>query len=175
MSTFRLKNGTEVTIRAIRPADEPLIVALHAGHSEHTLRMRFFSLVKTLSHDSLARLCHLDHDREMALVAVSPGGGGPHILGVSRYSLTDEPGAAEFALVVGDAHQRQGLGRHLLTRLIDIAQERGVKRLVGEVLAENYPMLDLTASLGFRPEGVEDGVIKVALPLNQEESSRQPV
>jgi len=175
MTTFRLKNGTEVTIRAIRPEDEPLIIALHAGHSEYTLRMRFFSLVKTLSHDSLIRLCHLDYDREMALVAVRHDGDSPHILGVSRYSLTDEPGAAEFALVVGDAHQRQGLGRHLLTRLIDIARESGVKRLVGEVLAENYPMLDLTASLGFRPEGVEDGVVKVALELKEEESVPQPV
>ena len=55
--------------RPIRPEDEPLIIALHAAHSEHTIRMRFFSMVKTLSRDSLIRLCHLDYDREMA-----PGG-----------------------------------------------------------------------------------------------------
>ena len=71
---FRLRDGREVTIRPIRPEDEPLIIALHAGHSEHTIRMRFFSLVKTLSRDSLIRLCHLDYDREMALVAVLHGG-----------------------------------------------------------------------------------------------------
>jgi acetyltransferase len=172
---YRLKDGTEVTVRAIRPEDEPLIIALHAGHSEHTLRMRFFSLVKTLSHDSLIRLCHLDYDREMALVAVSHDGDGPHILGVSRYYLNPEPGAAEFALVVGDAYQRQGLGRHLLTRLIAIARERGVKRLEGQVLAENRPMLDLTASLGFRPEDAEDGVVTVGFELKREGPSLQPV
>src|SRR5262249_39773787 len=66
---FRLDDGTEVTVRAVAPEDGPLIIALHAGHSPHTIRMRFFSMVKTLSRDSLLRLCHLDYDREMALLS----------------------------------------------------------------------------------------------------------
>jgi acetyltransferase len=163
---FRLKDGAEVTVRAIRPEDEPLIIAFHASHSEHTIRMRFFSMVKTLSRDSLIRLCHLDYDREMALVAVKRDADGSHILGVSRYYLHPETSSAEFALIVGDAYQRQGLGRHLLTRLIAIARERGVKRLVGQVLSENTPMLELTSSLGFRPtDRPEDAVVTVELDL----------
>src|SRR5207253_47294 len=79
---LRLRDGTEATVRAIGPEDEPLIVELHASHSEQTLRMRFFSLVKTLSRESLIRLCHLDYDREMALVAVSGQGKAAKILGV---------------------------------------------------------------------------------------------
>src|SRR5262249_46907729 len=142
---FSLRDGTQVTVRAIRPEDEPLIIDLHARHSEHTIRMRFFSLVKSLSRDSLIRLCHLDYDRGMALVAVLREGSTSQVLGVSRYYLHPETGTAEFALVVGDAHQRQGLGRHLLQRLIEIARERGVRRLVGLVLRENAPMLALTA------------------------------
>src|SRR5262249_8658803 len=147
---FTLRDGTRVVVRAIRPEDEPLIIDLHSRHSEHTIRMRFFSLVKTLSRDSLIRLCHLDYDREMALVAVLSSGERTQILGVSRYCLHPETGAAEFALVVEDAHQRKGLGRHLLTRLIDIARERGVKKLVGQVLRENAPMLAMTTGFGFR-------------------------
>jgi acetyltransferase len=166
VTPFTLKDGTKVTIRPIRPEDEPLIIDLHGRHSERTIRMRFFSLVKTLSRDSLIRLCHLDYDREMALAAVLEGEGGPMILGVSRYYLHPETGSAEFALVVGDAHQGQGLGRHLLTRLIEIAKERGVKKLVGQVLRENAPMLALTTSLGFStPVTVEDDVVKVELGL----------
>ena len=158
---FRLRDGTEVTVRAISPEDEPLIVDLHARHSEHTIRMRFFSLVKTHTRDSLIRLCHLDYDREMALAAVRRVDGQAQMLGVSRYYLHPETGEAEFALVVGDAHQRQGLGRHLLQRLIAVARERGVRRLAGLVLRENGPMLALTASLGFsKPETVEDGVVR---------------
>jgi acetyltransferase len=165
-SPFAMRDGTNLTVRAIRPEDEPLIVALHAGHSERTIRMRFFSLVKTLSRDSLIRLCHLDYDREMALVAVLTKHDESKILGVSRYYLHPETGAAEFALIVGDAHQRKGLGRHLLTRLIDIARERGVRKLVGQILRENEQMLALTASLGFSPPvTVEQGVVKVEMEL----------
>jgi acetyltransferase len=164
--TIRLRNGDEVTVRAMRPEDEPLIIAMHARHSEHTIRMRYFSLVKILSRDSLIRLCHLDYDREMALATVKKDGAGEMMLGVSRYYLHPETGDAEFALIVSDAHQRQGLGRQLLQRLIEVARERGVKRLVGLVLRENAPMLALTASLGFAPpDPVEEGVVRVELSL----------
>jgi acetyltransferase len=166
VAPFTLRDGTQVTIRPIRPEDEPLIIDLHARHSAHTIRMRFFSLVKTLSRDSLIRLCHLDYDREMALAAVLRQESGPMILGVSRYYLHRETGEAEFALVVGDAHQRQGLGRHLMKRLIEIARERGVKKLVGQVLRENEPMLALMASLGFSPPvTVDNDVMRVELEL----------
>jgi acetyltransferase len=166
VSSFSMRDGTRVTIRPIRPEDEPLIIDLHGRHSEHTIRMRFFSLVKHLSRDSLIRLCHLDYDREMALAAVVEGDNGPMIVGVSRYYLHPETGSAEFALVVGDAHQRKGLGRHLLTRLIEIAKERGVKKLVGQVLRENTPMLALTTSLGFTPPvTVDNDVVRVELDL----------
>src|SRR5579883_1172179 len=100
---FRLRDGREEIVRPIRPEDEALIIALHASHSEHTIRMRFFSMVKTLSRDSLIRLCHLDYDREMALTAVLHEDGEPLLLGISRYYLNPETGTAEFALVVRDA------------------------------------------------------------------------
>ncbi len=161
---FRLRDGSEVVVRALGPEDEPLIVAMHGRHSEHTLRMRYFSLVKTLSRDSLIRLCHLDYDREMALAAVTED--GATMLGVSRYYLRPETGEAEFALVVSDAHQRLGLGRHLLERLIAVARERGVRKLTGLILTENAPMLALVHSLGFgEPEPAESGVARVELSL----------
>jgi acetyltransferase len=162
---FRLRDGREVLVRTIRPEDEALIIALHASHSENTIRMRFFSLVKTLSRDSLIRLCHLDYNREFALVAVLREGEQTKIAGVSRYYLHPESGDAEFAVVVGDAWQKQGLGKHLMERLISVARERGVKRLVGLVLADNQPMLALMRKLGFEREQEADGVVTVAMPL----------
>lgn len=165
-AAFTLKDGVTVTIRAIQPEDEPLIIGLHGRHSEHTIRMRFFSLVKVLSRDSLIRLCHLDYDREMALIAVTHRDDETICLGVSRYYLNPETGSAEFAVVVDDAIHRRGLGRHLMQRLIAVARERGVKRLVGLVLAENTPMLDLTHSLGFvRDNSATGDVLRVAMDL----------
>ncbi len=171
IASFCLRDGREVVVRPIRPEDEPLIVALHAEHSPRTIRMRFFGMVKTLSHDSLIRLCHLHYDREMALAAVLGEGDTARMLGVSRYYLNPETGTAEFALVVSDAYQRQGLGRHLMQRLIAIARERGVKRLAGQVLAENRSMLGLLRSLGFSPSApVEDQVIPMELVLAEANS-----
>jgi acetyltransferase len=173
VTSFRLRDGREVTIRPIRPEDEPLILALHAAHSAHTIRMRFFSMVKILSRDSLNRFCRLDYDREMALTAVLQEDGESRLLGVSRYYLDPETGDAEFALVVSDAYQRQGLGRHLMQRLIDIARERGVQRLVGQVLAENTPMLRLMQSLGFLlSTTLEDPVVHVELTLRDASTKR---
>jgi acetyltransferase len=128
--------------------------------------MRFFSLVKTLSRDSLARLCRLDYGRDMALVAVARTARGEQIWGVARYYLDGPAGEAEFALVVGDGHQGLGLGRHLMQRLVAVARERGVRRLFGEVLRENGPMLALMRSLGFRPASVSEAdVVRVELDL----------
>ncbi len=165
---FRLRDGREVTVRTIRPEDEPLIIELHASHSEHTIRMRYFSLVKTLSRESLIRLCHLDYTREMALVAVwRDAEGRPHFAGVSRYYLHPESGTAEFAAVIGDAWQRQGLGRHLIGRLIGVARDRGVRRLVGMILRENDAMLSLMKKMGFRlADSAEEGVVIASMGLS---------
>jgi acetyltransferase len=160
-----LRDGTKIVVRALSPEDELLVIAMHGRHSENTIRMRYFSLVKTLSRDSLIRLCHLDYDREMALAAVTAD--GATMLGVSRYYLRPETGEAEFALIVSDASQGQGLGRYLLERLIAIAKERGVKKLVGLVLRENAPMLSLTAKLGFTPpETVDPTVVRIEQQIN---------
>jgi acetyltransferase len=162
----RLKDGTEVLVRAIRPEDEPLLIEFHAGHSAHTIRMRFFSMVKSLSRDSLIRLCHLDYDRAIALVAVHRNGDRSHICGVSRFFLDSEGHTAEFAIVVGDAWQGKGLGRHLMQRLIDVARHKGVKVLIGDVLRENTAMLQFVQQLGFIQHDTQDpSVVQVRLPL----------
>jgi len=124
--------------------------------------MRFFSMVKTLSRDSLIRLCHLDYAREMALVAERNGA----LLGVSRYYMNPQTRSAEFAVVVSDACQGQGLGDHLMKRLIDVARERGVAQLIGSVLRENHRMLALAKELGFREtKSTDPGVVHMALDL----------
>jgi acetyltransferase len=165
-AAFRLTDGTEVTVRVIRPEDEPLIVEHHALLSEQSIRLRYFGMVKHLTRDRLIRLCHLDYDREMALVAVRSDAAGPHILGVSRYYYDPETGAAEFALVVADPYQGHGLGHHLMSRLIDVAKDRGVRRLIGLVLRENRTMLELLQALGFTVTPADDpDAVEAALVL----------
>jgi len=161
-TSWTLKDATPIIVRAIRPEDEPLITRLHSTLSEQSIRFRFFSMVKTLSRESLIRLCHLDYSREMALVAERNGA----LLGVSRYYMNPQTQSAEFAIVVSDACQGQGLGDHLMRRLIVVARERGVKQLTGSVLRENHRMLALAKELGFREgKSGEAGVAQVVLDL----------
>jgi acetyltransferase len=125
-------------------------------------------MVKTLSRNSLTRLCHLDYDREMALVAVvHDEDGRPHIAGVSRYYLDTKTGIAEFAVVVSDRWQRQGLGLHLMECLIAAARKRGVKQLAGLILRENFPMQGLVHKLGFEIRPTDDySVVEAVLDFS---------
>lgn len=165
-TTWEVPGEGPVTIRAIRPEDEPLTIQLFESFSERTIRLRYFSLLKRLTHDSLIRLCHLDYDREMALVAVQRTADGPRFLGVSRYYLDPETKSAEYAVVVGDPWQHKGLGRHLMDRIIEVAKQRGVKRLFGPVLRENASMLELVKELGFTVrDTTEPAVVETELVL----------
>jgi acetyltransferase len=168
-STFTPEDGKPVTIRAIRPEDEPLIETLHSTLTEQTIRLRFFSMVKTLSRESLIRLCHLDYAREMALVAErTDEGGKPYLLGVSRYYMNPETRTAEYAIVVSDRYQGKGLGQHLMQKLIEVARQRGVKTLIGLVLRDNAAMLGLCKELGFQiPADAGEEALRVTLDLNR--------
>jgi acetyltransferase len=162
--THRLPDGTEILVRPVRPEDESLIVELHDGHSEHTIRMRFFGMVRRLSRDNLIRLCQLDYDRDVALAALHRGADGrPRMIGVSRYHLDPTTGDAEFAVVVTDAWQGKGVGSYLMRRLADVGRERGVKRLVGDVLRENTNMVRLMSGLGYTVEATDDPAVLQAV------------
>ncbi|WP_035988563.1 bifunctional acetate--CoA ligase family protein/GNAT family N-acetyltransferase [Leptolyngbya sp. KIOST-1] len=158
-----------ITIRPIRPEDEPLIIAFHRGVSEHSAYLRYFHAMKEsarISHDRLARICFNDYDREIALVA-EVSDPDPTILGVCRLTKKHGLPEAEFAMLVADAHQGQGFGTELLNRLIEVARTEGLKRLSGEVLAENNGMRHLCRRLGFelRPT-TEPGIVSASLDLD---------
>ncbi len=157
-----------VTIRALRPEDEPLIVKMFESFSEYTIRMRFFRMIKQLSRQTLIRLCHLDYDREMALAAIHlDANGAACILGVARYYLDPTQDEAEFAVAISDLWQRRGLGSHLMQRLIEVARERKIMRLIGVVFADNDGMLQLGKRLGFREvPDEEEGIVRLVLDLH---------
>jgi len=109
----------------------------------------------------LARFTQIDYDREMALVALA--GSPEREVGVCRYVRLPDGERCEFAIVLADAWQGRGLGRRLMARLADIARERGLKAMVGYVLAENKPMLNMCAKLGMRIEDEGDGFTRRAV------------
>ncbi len=144
-SVERLRDGTVLSMRPLRPEDEP---ALHdlAAHMDHRdLRLRFFAPVRGLTHAVAARLSQLDYDRELALLAESDG----MALGVTHFFADPDKQRAEYAIAVRSDWKGRGVGYLLMTRLIDIARRRGIGELVGEVLSENTPMLRMCRELDF--------------------------
>jgi acetyltransferase len=115
----------------------------------------------------LARFTQIDYDREMAFIATIEDQGVEREIGVVRYIMNPDGESCEFALVVADEWQRRGLGRRMMTLLIDVARARGLREMIGHVLAENSGMLGLSESLGFMVKPSSEGpqVKQVSLAL----------
>ena len=154
VSRWKMKDGTEVLIRPIRPEDEPLMVAFHRTLSERSVYLRYFRVANLdyrIAHERLTRICFIDYDREIALVAEhKKEDGTPEIIAVGRLSKLHERREAEFALLVSDLYQRRGLGTELLRRLIDIGKEEGLERIVANILPENQEMQSTVRRLGYQ-------------------------
>jgi len=168
---WRLKNGEPVTIRPIRPEDEPMMVRFHETLSDRTVYLRYLQLLKLsqrVAHERLTRICFIDYDREMALVAErkNPSTGEAEIIGVGRLQRIHGTADAEFAIVVSDQFQGQGLGRELLNRLLQVARDSGVKKVRADILADNIPMQRLCERLGFRvQQNVNEPTLEAELNL----------
>jgi acetyltransferase len=154
VSPWTLKDGKTVTIRPIRPEDEPLIVKFHETLSEESVYLRYFHLMKLqarVAHDRLIRICFIDYDREMALVAEyqDPQTGECEILGVCRGSKQHGINEGEFAMLVNDRWQNQGLGTELLKRLLAVGRDEKLDRVTADILPQNRSMQHICQKLGF--------------------------
>ncbi|MDI9634459.1 bifunctional acetate--CoA ligase family protein/GNAT family N-acetyltransferase [Geitlerinema splendidum] len=165
------RDGTPITFRPIRPEDEPLMVNFHHSLSERTVYMRYLdamNLDQRIGHDRLSRLSFIDYDREMALVAVrqNPETKQPEIMGITRVTKKFGTEGGEFAILVSDQFQHQGLGKALMERILNVARDEKLKFVYGDVLEENTEMLKLVERFGFRTEpGGRPGVLKAVLDL----------
>ena len=169
--SWTTKNEIPVTIRPIRPEDEPLIIQLHQGLSERTVYLRYFQPLKLsqrTSHERLTRICFIDYDREMLLVVKHKGKDEQaEIVAVGRLSKLRGGGKeAELAVLVDDRYQGQGIGTELFRRLISVAREEKLKRVFSTILSENREMRAICQKLGFRMEAdFDDGTLRAELDV----------
>ncbi|MBV8099174.1 MAG: bifunctional acetate--CoA ligase family protein/GNAT family N-acetyltransferase, partial [Verrucomicrobia bacterium] len=155
VSSWNSKDGTPLTLRPIRPEDEPLMVKFHSQLSEETVYFRYFGLPRLhqrVAHERLRRICFNDYDREIALVAIrrDPTTKEDEIIGVGRLTKLRGLNQAEFAIVIADQFQRLGLGTKFLSRLVEIGRHEGIEIIFGNILPENYPMQDVAKKCGFQ-------------------------
>ena len=163
VTPWRLKDGSEVMLRPIRPEDEPMELDFIKGLSIETSRYRFFQIIKDLPHDALVRFCNIDYDREMAFIAETVDSDSNRArkieIGVSRLILDPNKKHGEFAVVIADKYQGKGLGTKLVDMLIEFARDKGAETIYGIIMSGNIAMIRLCEKLGFTTRREQDSVI----------------
>jgi acetyltransferase len=171
VTPWQLKDGTPVTIRPIRPEDEPMMVRFHETLSERSVYFRYFHPIRLnarVAHERLTRMCFIDYSREMALVVVRTDHEEhrDELLGVGRLIRVHGTRDAEFAILISDRWQGQGIGTELLSRLVRIGKEERLERIVADILTDNTEMQRVCEKIGFKQEySAADGVVKAAIAL----------
>jgi GNAT superfamily N-acetyltransferase len=170
----RLRDGRQVEIRALRPADRAGLLEAVAQMSEEARYRRFFAPKRGFTEKEIEFYLNVDFVSHVALVAVLEEGGRSVIAGGARY-IVSAPGRAEVAFAVDDPHQGLGIATRLMRHLVAIARAAGIAELYAEVLPDNVPMLAVFARSGLPMRQTRDGgVVHVALALTKEESPDVP-
>lgn len=144
-----LFDGSEVVIRPIRPEDAAIEQDFVRGLSEDSRYNRFMGQLRELSPRKLQYLTTIDYDQHMALIATIRRDGREVEIGVARYVVTPGSECCEFAIAVDDAWQGTGVAGVLMLELMAAARGRGLKTMIGYVLASNHKMLKFCRQLGF--------------------------
>lgn len=157
VSTWQLADGTDITIRPIKPEDGNLVEKFMQDLSQETKHFRFMNSTQELTETMLVRFTQIDYSRELALIAVREAEAGEIELGVARYITSPDGLSCQFTLVISDTVQGKGLGQKLLLSLMEGARGNGLSVMEGEVLASNDKMLKLVSRLGFEQTALQGG------------------
>ncbi|WP_298927279.1 GNAT family N-acetyltransferase [uncultured Ramlibacter sp.] len=137
-------------MRRVNPGDKSEFEAAFERLSSSSRYTRFFAPLLELPEQMLEAAANPPAGQVVALVALASEKADADIVGGARYAHVPPAGeACEFAVTVADDWQGAGLARHLMQTLIALAQERGLRRMEGHVLAENTGMRGLASRLGF--------------------------
>jgi acetyltransferase len=154
LTEHRQVGPDRMTIRPIRPEDAAAHSAFFSRLSPRDIRFRFFSAMRELSAEQTARLTQIDYDREMAFIAVNETTGDT--VAVARLACDPDGRSGEFAVIVQEDMKGRGLASHLMRRLLTWARMRGLAEVVGQILADNQPMLAFIRRMGFTVHRMAD-------------------
>ncbi len=162
----KLQGGTRVTLRPIKPEDEPLWMDLLASCSRESIYSRFRYFFHWQSHEVATRYCHIDYDREIAIVAEIAEGGKRKLLGVGRLIADPDHEEVEYAVLVADAWQQKELGSILTDYCLEIAAKWNLKRFVAQTTTDNSRMISVFRKRGFQIRIGDDSTVDVVKELH---------
>jgi len=164
----KLRDGSPLLLRPIKPEDEPMWHELLTACSAESIRGRFHSLFHGTTHDMAARACFIDYDREMAIVAEIGFGESRRLIGVARLVADPDHDVADFGILIADPWQGQGLGRQLTEYCLQIAEDWQLNRVTAITGASNPKMVKIFQKLGFEiGRDPEDDVVSVSKVLKK--------
>ncbi|MCC6724149.1 MAG: GNAT family N-acetyltransferase [Saprospiraceae bacterium] len=146
---IELKDGRKALLRPIRPEDEPMEAEMFKNLSDQSLYFRFFGFKPKVNHDFLSRLTQIDYDREIALIVDIEEGETRHMAGVAHIIADAWGETAEFAILIADPYQNKGIGNIMMDYVLEIARDRGIKRIYASVLCNNSHMIRMFKDRGF--------------------------
>jgi acetyltransferase len=165
--SFTIRDGSTVYLRPIIRSDVDRLLSLVRRFSRETMYLRFHHVVTKMSREEATRFCTIDYDHTFALVVTIGEGDREKLLAVARYYRLPREDAAEFAIVVADKYQKQGIGTYLMRELSVDAKANGIRYLEGEILVGNTDMMHVIEATGFQvSEELEEGVYHVVLDLH---------
>ena len=165
------KDGNTALIRPIRPEDEPLLIKFHETLSDRSVYLRYLQpmmLSQRVAHERLSRICFIDYDREIAMVAESTDAktAEPSIVAVARLSKIHGTEDAEVTILVNDRFQGRGLGREMIQRLLQVGRGENLRRVIALISTDNLVMQGLCEDLGFHlSPAPEEGRVRAVIEL----------
>ena len=164
-----LRDGTPITLRPIRPEDEPMWLELLGSCSKESIYHRFRYDFYFDSHEVASQFCFIDYDREIAIVAEhEKEDGNKELIGVGRLIADPDVEIMEYAVLITDKWQKKELGLTLTSYCLEIAKARDIKKLAAETTRDNKPMISVFRKLNFKIRFNEDTTVSVNKDLEQE-------
>lgn len=166
--TLKLKNGLQVTLRAIRSDDKQRLRDAFAKLEPSTIYTRFFGYKKQLTDAELAEATEIDFRTNVALLVTTGSSDAETVIGAGRYVAAPGPApdSAEIAFTVEEDFHGLGIASLILSHLAAIARENGLKRFEAEVLPSNSAMLSVFRKSGLAMhQSLGDGSVHITLDL----------
>jgi acetyltransferase len=165
-TSWKMRDGRTVTLRPIKPEDEPMWLEMFQKFSEQSIRYRFFQIIKDTPHEVRVRYSNIDYDREIGIVAELKEDQQRKILGVVRLIIEPDEKTGEIAFIVADPWQGLGLGSKMVDYMIEICKDKGLETVYAFMLPDNRRAINLLKKMGFTLEESQD-VTKATLNLKE--------
>ncbi|MCJ7713238.1 GNAT family N-acetyltransferase [Candidatus Bathyarchaeota archaeon] len=163
-SRIKLKNGTEVILRSIKPEDEMLWLEMFKSFSDESVWYRFFNVIKDTPHEIRIRYCNINYDNEIAIIAELQEE-QKKMLGVVRFTLDSDKKSGELAFIVVDQWQGLGLGTIMVDHVLNICRDKKIEIIYSFMLPNNYRGIKFLKKMGFNIVYLDQGDVKGVLDL----------